>query len=380
MNEMLAVLATEINIREKSKPTYAEKENQSYTRVTSERELATASALLIGGERRVCAYCYEENHNSEDCRKVVSPKERKDILKRYRLCYICLKRGHRARECRNRMKCKKCLETHHVSICNKEKESEVISPGFHVKDGGNIAMQTAQAVIRTDSGKARVRCRVLFDSGSQRSFIRSTIVELLGGESFERQYLTLSGFGQEEPKQKCYNIHEIEVKPLKGDKSVKMKVTKVPIISKGTRNKYIQKVQSEYKHLKGLWFTDISEREHLEIDILIGADYLWEFQICNIVRGELGDPVAVETNLGYVLSGPLKGVQKEPVNVQICIEEEGLNERVNKLWDIETIGIKEEDPIYESLIDDISFNGVRYKVKLNTVNISLTNSINSRQI
>ena len=174
----------------------------------------------------------------------------------------------------------------------------------------------------------------------------------------------LSGFGQEEPKQKCYNGHESEVKPVKGNKSVKMKVTEVPLISKGTRNTYIQKVQSEYKHLKGLWFSDISEREHLEIDILIGADYLWEFQIGTIIRGELGELVAVETNLGYVLSGPLKGVQKEPVNLQLCIEEEGLNEIVNKLWDLETICIKEENPFYESLIDDISFNGVRYKVKL----------------
>ena len=91
---------------------------------------------------------------------------------------------------------------------------------------------------------------------------------------------------------------------------------------------------------------------------------MWEFQIGNIIRGELGEPVVVETNLGYVLSGPLKGVQKEPVNLELCREEEGLNKRVNKLWDLETSGIKEEDPVYESLIDDISFNGVRYKVKL----------------
>ena len=58
-----------------------------------------------------------------------------------------------------------------------------------------------------------------------------------------------------------------------------------------------------------------------------------------------------------MLSGPLKGVQKEPANVQLCIEEEDerLNERVNELWDLETIDIKEEDSVYESLIDDISF-------------------------
>ena len=57
-------------------------------------------------------------------------------------------------------------------------------------------------------------------------------------------------------------------------------------------------------------------------------------------------------------------MQKEPINVQLCIQEEGLNERINKLWDLETVGIKEENPVYESLIDEISFNEERCKVKL----------------
>ena len=133
----------------------------------AERDLSTASTLLVSGEKRKCAYCYEENYSSEECGNVISPKERKEILRRYGRCYICLKRGHRAQDCRHTTKCKNCQEKHHASICGKEKESDIVSPGLHVKDGGNIAMQTAQAVISTDSGKARVRCRVLFDSAAK---------------------------------------------------------------------------------------------------------------------------------------------------------------------------------------------------------------------
>ena len=97
----------------------------------------------------MCAYRYEENHDSKECRKVVNSKERKDILKRYGRCYICLKQAHRDGESRSKAKRKKYT------------------------------------------------------------------IELLGGKNFERQCLTLSGFGQEEPKEKCHNIHEIKVKPLK---------------------------------------------------------------------------------------------------------------------------------------------------------------------
>ena len=37
------------------------------------------------------------------------------------------------------------------------------------------------------------------------------IVELLGAKSSEKQRLMLSGFGEEELKEKYYNIYEIEV-------------------------------------------------------------------------------------------------------------------------------------------------------------------------
>jgi hypothetical protein len=53
----------------------------------------------------------------------------------------------------------------------------------------------------------------------------------------------------------------------------------------------------------------------LEIDVLIGADYLWQFQTSVARRGRPEDPVAVETELGWVLSGPLRARDIEKVGV-----------------------------------------------------------------
>ena len=63
--------------------------------------------------------------------------------------------------------------------------------------------------------------------------------------------------------------------------------------------------KGEYPHLKRLWFSDVcmGTRE-LEIDILVGVDYLWSFQKDCTIRGGLNEPVAVETELGQVRSGP----------------------------------------------------------------------------
>ena len=59
------------------------------------------------------------------------------------------------------------------------------------------------------------------------------------------------------------------------------------------------KSRRDYPHLAKKWLSDVCKsREHLEIDLLIGADYLWSFQTGNVVRGKVNEPVAVQTELG----------------------------------------------------------------------------------
>ena len=104
--------------------------------------------------------------------------------------------------------------------------------------------------------------------------------------------------------------------------------------------------KGEYPHLKGLWFSDVCMGTgELEIDILVGADYLWSFQKDCTIRGGLNEPVAVETELGWVLSGPMKSQSSGPETVQINLvnteDKESLDVDVNRLWDLEVIGIKE---------------------------------------
>ena len=55
------------------------------------------------------------------------------------------------------------------------------------------------------------------------------------------------------------------------------------------------------------------------------------------------------------------------VNVNLFIEEGGKNgieNNLKKLWDYETLGIRETDDVYEDMVDSIRFTGERYSVKL----------------
>ena len=98
--------------------------------------------------------------------------------------------------------------------------------------------------------------------------------------------------------------------------------------------------------------------KNFDIDILIGCDYYWYFMKNRIIRGNAGEPVALKTKLGYVLSGKLvignNGGHQININeslvtnilrVQqelICPKEQ-LNEIVQKFWNLESAGVSKNE-------------------------------------
>ena len=54
--------------------------------------------------------------------------------------------------------------------------------------------------------------------------------------------------------------------------------------------------------------------------------------------------------------------------LRVAFESKGnhlLSEKIERFWDLDTIAIVEkEKPVYENFLDDISFHGNRYEVRL----------------
>ena len=91
------------------------------------------------------------------------------------------------------------------------------------------------------------------------------------------------------------------------------------------------------------------------------------------IRGKPDEPVAVQTELGWVLSGPMKGesstggAQSVQVNFvgSSTNDKVSLDKEVQKLWELETLGIQRvEDEVYKEFKNSISFQEGRYSVKL----------------
>ena len=165
------------------------------------------NATLLSSDSLVarCSYCRNQ-HSSVSCKTVTDPAERKQILKKASRCFVCLRRHHTSRDCRSTLKCTNCGGRHHTSIC----KGGVVQDGAKTSVGrqdtggttatnqpqqvgrGNridntptttatlqsstatvpVLLETAQVpVFKPGNPATTMNIRMIFDSGSQRSYI-----------------------------------------------------------------------------------------------------------------------------------------------------------------------------------------------------------------
>lgn len=120
-------------------------------------------------------------------------------------------------------------------------------------------------------------------------------------------------------------------------------------------------------HLSRLELAEVRQEPALSIDLLIGSDFYWEFVTGETMRGDAG-PVAVNTTLGWVLSGPSGPAdQKEhavsPVSLVTAhtmrvegITNKELDNTMKSFGELESFGIEQplSDPAKEWKIRSFS--------------------------
>ncbi len=400
LRDFLDTLMKELEIRETHAPLIkapkTPTERRSNFRRTPERQTeGTATALTVARDQeKRCAFCLE-NHEEEDCKKVTDLNARKTLIKRYGRCYSCIKKGHKATNCRMKIVCRHCHGKHHSSLCCKMiKSASVEGSGSgdpipssqpetpsgcaniascvnNVGQGSSAALQLARGVVNGDAEKS---VRVLFDSGSQKSFVTVRVVEKCGLRVVRSEKLGIRTFGSEEADVKEREVVQFDLMNVDGGERVKIEAYVVNKIS-DVSNFHVELVKKDFPHLRHIYFSDVSKEDILQVDVLIGSNFLWEFQGMETIRGEKTHPVAVNTKLGWVLSGPLKGKSLlennvETVNVSFIesfepnSKHKHFDKMVEKIWDLDSIGVRETNDVYTDAIDNISFNGQRYSVAL----------------
>ena len=285
----------------------------------------TTSGLFGQTNKVACVYCSREGHSSSKCTSVSNQQSRKATLRRNKRCFTCLDTGHIPKYCKSTYLCRKCKTgKHHISICestpvdpssmNREEDKNITTnvttndnEGFVVHascDKNGILLQTARASILPVDDSAQVQTRILFDSGSQRSYISDKVRHTLKLKAIRVEKVVIKTFGQAEN----IEVQELDVVQLKvrnkGDaRFTFVEALCVPTISSPLRNQPLSSVH-ELPEFAGLEFADFEHKQHrnLPVGILIGIDFYHVFMTGKVVRSKLG-PVACKTRDGFVRRG-----------------------------------------------------------------------------
>ena len=121
-----------------------------------------------------------------------------------------------------------------------------------------------------------------------------------------------------------------------------------------------------FPHLAPLTLADTHHSDTpLDVDMLIGSDFYWQLTTGEIIRGQTG-PVAINTKLGWVLSGPVTNNEADDTHtLQIGSSEEQLDKTLKSFWELESFGVEPlEDKSYDHLIHTVELKEGRYEVSL----------------
>ena len=393
LNSIIELLKVEVEAREAS---FSLKTHDVENRKPWERNRVTGGKNNVTGAflnnsnsqtgNIICVFC-SKPHFSASCEEVKDIGKRREIIVRDRRCFLCLKRGHRASECNRSVQCRKCKKRHHQSICNVNKtpedhslpknerplESQQGNPessnntnhnenartlsATNFTERSSVVLQTATAMARGTSNSMAVPVRILFDGGSQRSYITKDLRDRLGLSPKRVETLNLSTFGDKVYRKQRCELVELELFKGDGD-SLNISALTFPQICSALPSKVDL---TDCPAFESLDLASDASCDNKPIDILIGSDLYWEFVSGKVIRSNTG-LVAIESKFGWILSGTTEGpnVDTDGVSVShlivtrdvgVCQPRDDLKLNLQRFWETESIGILKE-PEKKSIKDE----------------------------
>lgn len=253
--------------------------------------------------RTQCAFCDSGEHYSDQCKTYKTFQERKTKLGTK--CWTCFRPGHNSRQCTSKLLCVHCKKrNHNRALCFRTTSSSSTSaatgrfrpkfqPEHKTKEkvdkqidqnlaaNGNMTepmdevhtmvqnlsnqtfLQTAVAKINNET------CRLLLDSGSQRSYISTRMAKKLSLMPDKEDFLMVFTFGADKPKEITSPSVEVEITTKRGMRKM-IRVNIVPNITKR-----IPMAKVDTTGMVDLLADCSSVGEG--IDLLIGNDYYFTF-------------------------------------------------------------------------------------------------------
>ena len=368
------------------------KDGQAGSRCAPAR-VATASALHTAA-RTGCGFCSSQSHPAARCPELLTLAvgDRPEKIRNSGMCFRCLRMGHRGASCSAR--CENCKGKHHAVSCFKvsapvtpvsfvsadHSSHAVVGLSEHATDvnlscaepagSQSVVLPTASVYVKGHHGN--VKATVLFDTGSNRSYVSSSLVRQCAPEWVETRKIGYTAFSGAESANKYRNIYRVQMSGAHVSQPtvVEVEAAEVPVICTPLLRPTVP--SSVLASFGNLELADPpQEGRELSVDVLIGLDSYWQLMGTGCLRSDRG-PVAQQTVFGWILSG-LSGSHAgdhASSGHQLLVMSDVPESRLRQFWELDAIGISpldedvETDPVLKEFESSVSFRDGRYEVKL----------------
>lgn len=284
---------------------------------TGNHHPSTTSTPLPGTKCPMCSLAHFVFACPEFRKKTT--RERYNFAVEHHLCFNCLKGNHSTKKCLSGA-CRTCNLRHHTLLHYTEQraatnelpmkmaDTEVSNELKTVSHHGTIHHQRNQVLLATAVAKVQLpdgsfqKVRLLFDTGSQSTFITEACVQRLRLTKAKAS-INISGLGIGHAVRTRGIVH-LQLRPhFENNINISLDALVLETISSHIPIKRV--CRTGVPHLAKIHLADPNFDIPAEVDILIGSDYYNKFILNDIITGNDCEPTAQNTLLGWVLFGPV---------------------------------------------------------------------------
>ncbi|VDK17705.1 unnamed protein product [Anisakis simplex] len=398
VDQLCAKLQLMVKVRENIKWSHPVERQKS---IGQDKDVESSSAFTITQQQQqrgpgivlnkynssgACPFCGGK-HWAARCEQYNSAESRTNNAKQQKLCLRCLKKDHIAKDCWSKIPCYYCGKAnHHQAFCYEAAKTSrsshqhasggsrgarqsrrqptmatavsnnnnissmqlnrVNTALFGQRDSGEdnfaknqILLPTTYAdVINPNNPDQRYKAVVLFDSGSDSTYVTKELVQQLNLPIIGRRPVTISGFGETTTQLAQTDIVEVQVARNDGPTTIRALV-----VPKLTHK--ILTVELPAKLLTQRSILSL-ETQAAPVSVLIGVDQMDRIlDLASATKLPSGFTL-FQSRLGMILSGkgktdPYDNPSADSLTVTTSISEDP----VERFWKLELIGIMENPAI-----------------------------------
>uniref|UniRef100_A0AAF5PJA6 DUF1758 domain-containing protein n=1 Tax=Wuchereria bancrofti TaxID=6293 RepID=A0AAF5PJA6_WUCBA len=309
------------------------------------KNLQSSSKIKFNKERRPCIFC-NKNHWDNECPNCLTAKQRFERLKELKACTNCFRTKHATSDCKQKRRiCFHCKEILFAGSSKEETNSTIITNSLNqpINHQGKKVLLICKEIEAVNPSKLDIRedALVLFDPGSQSSFILRKLASRLGLAETTKEELKLFSFGNQFPK--LYQTNKVKL----GIRTLESKIITINAYALDYLTDKLQIINPSSYDMKFITRQkqlDESEGYWRRPDIIIGVDHFFEFMQPYKVHSMLSGFYLLHTKVGLIITGcgytnmTCELDSLNSINVTTVIT----NPDVDQFWKLEVIGINEQ--------------------------------------